>query len=61
MTATPSPIMALSTASPARPAAQPARTLSAPRRLAGRYRYDRRAGTWSWSPETSALLSKSVP
>src|SRR3712207_544387 len=57
MTATPSPIMALSTASPARPAAQPARTLSAPRRLAGRYRYDRRAGTWTWSPEMAALLN----
>ena len=57
MTATPSPILALSTASPARPAAPPARTLSAPRRLAGRYRYDRRAGTWTWSPEMAALLN----
>lgn len=29
------------------------------RRLAGRYRYDRRADTWSWSPEMSALLGHS--
>ncbi len=57
MTATPSPILALGTAAPTRPATRPARTLSAPRRLAGRYRYDRRAGTWTWSPEMAALLN----
>jgi hypothetical protein len=58
MTATPSPILARNGVSRARPAAPPrARPLAAARRLAGRYRYDRRAGTWSWSPETSALLN----
>jgi hypothetical protein len=25
--------------------------------MAGRYRYDRRTGTWSWSPEMSVLLN----
>ena len=56
MTATPFPTLPRSTAARARPAAQPARTASTPRRLAGRYRYDRRAGTWSLSPEMSVLL-----
>ena len=57
MTATPSPILTRGTAPSTRPAAQPARSLPAPRRLAGRYRYDRRAGTWTWSPEMAALLN----
>jgi hypothetical protein len=57
MTATPSPTLALSTAPSTRPAAPPPRPLPAPRRLAGRYRYDRRAGTWTWSPEMAGLLN----
>ena len=56
MTATPSPTLPRSAAHP-RPAAQAARTTPSPRRLAGRYRYDRRAGTWSWPPEMAALLN----
>lgn len=57
MTATPFPTLPRSTDSPARPAPQPARSAIAARRLAGRYRYDRRAGTWSWSPEMAVLLN----
>ncbi len=57
MTATPSPMSTRSAASRARPSGQPARTAPSPRRLAGRYRYDRRAGTWNWSPEMAALLN----
>ncbi|WP_100500001.1 PAS and ANTAR domain-containing protein [Geodermatophilus chilensis] len=57
MTATPSPTLARSTASSDRPAAQPARPLATARRLAGRYRYDRRAGAWTWSPEMAVLLN----
>jgi hypothetical protein len=57
MTATPFPTLSRSTDSPARPAPQPARSAIAARRLAGRYRYDRRAGTWTWSPEMAALLN----
>src|SRR3712207_6516824 len=56
MSGTPSPPLARSTAHP-RPPAQAARTAPSPRRLAGRYRYARRAGTWSWSPEMAALLN----
>ncbi|MGR6967255.1 ANTAR domain-containing protein [Geodermatophilus sp. URMC 61] len=57
MTATPSPILTRGTAPTARPTAQPARPLPTARRLAGRYRYDRRAGTWTWSPEMAGLLN----
>jgi hypothetical protein len=57
MTATPSPTLALSTAPSTRSAAPSPRPLPAPRRLAGRYRYDRRAGTWTWSPEMAGLLN----
>jgi hypothetical protein len=57
MTATTSPTLHRSTASTARPAPQQARTATAARRLAGRFRYDRRAGTWSWSPEMAVLLN----
>ena len=57
MTATHPPALTRSTAPRNRPAPQPAHSASSPRRLAGRYRYDRRAGTWTWSPEMSALLS----
>ena len=57
MTATPFPTLSRSTDSPARPTPQPARSAIAARRLAGRYRYDRRAGTWSWSPEMAGLLN----
>lgn len=57
MTATPSPTLLRSTASPTRPAPQPGRSATAARRLAGRFRYDRRAGTWSWSPEMAGLLN----
>ncbi|MGK5110574.1 MULTISPECIES: ANTAR domain-containing protein [unclassified Geodermatophilus] len=53
---TPSPTLAR----PAPPASHPSvaapRPAPAGRRLAGRYRYDRRTGTWTWSPEMSALL-----
>jgi hypothetical protein len=56
MTAPPSPVPVRSTTSHARPVAQPDYSTSTSRRLAGRYRYDRHAGTWSWSPEMAALL-----
>ena len=57
MTATSFPTIPRSAPSHARPAAQPGRTAPVPRRVAGRYRYDRRAGTWNWSPEMAALLN----
>ncbi|TFV64079.1 ANTAR domain-containing protein [Geodermatophilus sp. DF01-2] len=56
MTATPSPTLARSTVPGGRPAPQPARPVPAARRLVGRYRYDRRSGAWTWSPEMSVLL-----
>ncbi len=57
MTATPFPTLPRSTPSHARPAPPPPRSATVARRLAGRYRYDRRAGTWSWSPEMAVLLN----
>ncbi len=57
MTATPSPTLTRSTGSGARAAAQPEDNAPMARRLAGRFRYDRRAGTWTWSPEMAALLN----
>ncbi|WNV76165.1 ANTAR domain-containing protein [Geodermatophilus sp. DSM 44513] len=56
MTPTPSPTLHRSSASHARPVPPPVRSTAA-RRLAGRFRYDRRTGTWSWSPEMAALLT----
>ncbi|MFW3170140.1 ANTAR domain-containing protein [Geodermatophilus sp. CPCC 206100] len=57
MTASPSPILARPAPASGRTAASPAsRPVPAVRRLAGRYRYDRRVGTWAWSPEMTALL-----
>ena len=57
MTATHPPALTRSAAPRNRPLPQPAPNASSPRRLAGRYRYDRRAGSWTWSPEMSALLN----
>jgi hypothetical protein len=57
MTATTSHSLPRSSVARARPAAQPARTAPTTQRLAGRYRYDRRTGTWAWSPEMSVLLN----
>ena len=57
MTTTPYPTLPRSTASSARPAPQPARPAPSARRVAGRYRYDRRADTWTWSPEMATLLN----
>ncbi|MGY1820695.1 ANTAR domain-containing protein [Geodermatophilus sp. SYSU D00079] len=63
MTVTPSPML-----SPARPAPAPptsvrptpgpsaSRGARSARRLAGRFRYERRTGTWTWSPEMTTLL-----
>ncbi|MDP9428761.1 MAG: PAS and ANTAR domain-containing protein [Actinomycetota bacterium] len=56
MTAPPSPVPVRSAPSRARPVAQPERSTPTSRRLAGRYRHDRRAGTWTWSPEMAVLL-----
>lgn len=53
MTATPSPTLGRPTTSPARLSG---RSLPRARRLAGRYRYDRRTGSWSWTPEMAVLL-----
>lgn len=55
MTATPS--LTRDTTSPARPPARPGRPPLSARRLTGRYRYDRRAGSWLWSPEMAVLLN----
>lgn len=57
MTPTPYPTLPRSTASSARPAPQPVPPAPSARRLAGRYRYDRRADTWTWSPAMSVLLN----
>jgi ANTAR domain len=63
MTVTPSPI--LSHARPAsvppasvgpRPAPPSSRPVRDARRIAGRFRYERRTGTWTWSPEMTTLL-----
>jgi hypothetical protein len=63
MTVTPSPTMspvrpAPTMPPPAAPHPVPPRSRPAPvaRRLAGRFRYERRTGTWSWSPEMTTLL-----
>ncbi|MGY1635658.1 ANTAR domain-containing protein [Geodermatophilus sp. SYSU D00742] len=64
MTATPSPILspvrsASATPAPpatAHPAPPPSRPAPVARRLAGRFRYERRTGSWSWSPEMTTLL-----
>jgi ANTAR domain-containing protein len=56
MTATSSPAFPRLESAPVRPAPQASRPVAVPHRLAGRYRYDRRSGSWSWSPEMSALL-----
>lgn len=57
MATTPYPTLPRSTASGPRPAPQPVRHAPSARRLAGRYRYDRRADTWTWSPAMSVLLN----
>jgi hypothetical protein len=57
MTATPSPILARPTPTRGGASAAPvSRPIPAARRLAGRFRYDRRSGTWAWSPEMATLL-----
>jgi hypothetical protein len=53
---TPSPTLARPAPPASRPAVAAPRPEPAGRRLAGRYRYDRRTGTWTWSPEMTALL-----
>ena len=57
MATTPYPTLPRSTASGARPAPKPVPLAPSARRLAGRYRYDRRADTWTWSPAMSVLLN----
>ncbi|RBY78351.1 hypothetical protein DQ238_12870 [Geodermatophilus sp. TF02-6] len=56
MTATPSPILTRTTPARERPTPPAPCAVPVPRRLAGRFRYERRTASWSWSPEMSALL-----
>jgi hypothetical protein len=63
MTVTSSPILSAArppAAAPAsagpRPAPPSSRPVRDARRLAGRFRYERRTGTWTWSPEMTTLL-----
>ncbi|SNS66318.1 ANTAR domain-containing protein [Geodermatophilus pulveris] len=57
MTPTASPTLHRTAGPHPRPVPQPVRSTTTGRRLAGRYRYDRHAGTWSWTPEMAALLT----